>query len=696
MENFKRTSSKILSFLLCFTLLANMFLSMPIKTDAAGTLITVIAGSDYQERPSDGKYMYDACNALMNSVKNQGIDPYGVLMCGDYSGGFEVSRTEKSISEIKGMLNTHFGGVEHLILTQGNHDPAASPSLSRSGNNDTPYYGVFNINDDDYGWYNGDPANMSDGMAGHLPTIQQTASNLKAYFDQKILEGYTKPIFITSHIPLHYSFRTRAYNDGQYALYLVEVMNSAAAAGLNIIYLFGHNHSGRSDDYIGGGSIYLTRGDIMFVSQKGNTAATPAAVPLRFTYMNAGYIAYCANGNPGGNVLNMAVFEIRDNQVVVKRCAASGFVPVRAKCNWWTGEESAATYGTTDKYLQQATGITMVLNPGYGAGNRVDSSVSRYAPASSLTSGRKYVITDSITPGAANAVKYATGDVSLTPITIRSDSVGAYLDNVSSDIEWGWNLIEGSYGTLQGSGGRYLQISGGSGGTVRTSSDYKQTENGTRYSLWRLSSTASSGLYAYVLGADYTNTSIRSYIRKTSSGGLTTVMQNDLSSSTSPFYVFEKQTLSSGVASVAVKGIRNYVFKPGYYSSWAELEKVIRAGLLVTVDGAGGTTTTSDYTLGSTFNPTTSGSAVIMVYYQGQPVGAVTVITAAKVYPDAKDIGDVNGDNKINGKDLIRLKKYILDNGSSSIVYKASDVTGDGAINFHDMPALFDKIAAQK
>ena len=95
MENFKRTSSKILSFLLCFTLLANMFLSMPIKTDAAGTLITVIAGSDYQERPSDGQYMYDACNALMNSVKNQGIDPYGVLMCGDYSGGFEVSRTEK-------------------------------------------------------------------------------------------------------------------------------------------------------------------------------------------------------------------------------------------------------------------------------------------------------------------------------------------------------------------------------------------------------------------------------------------------------------------------------------------------------------------------------------------------------------------------------------------------------------------------
>lgn len=693
MDKAKSYSSKILSLLMCFALLANTFLHMPITADATDNLITVITGSDYQENPSTGAYMYDACAQLMNGVRANGIDPYGVLMCGDYSGGFDVARTEQSINEIKGMYNAYFGGVEHTVFVQGNHDPAAAPSLSRSGNNDTPYYGVYVVNDDDYGWYNGDPANMSDGMAGHLSTIQSTASGLKSYLDQKILEGYEKPIFIAAHIPLHYSFRTRAYNDGQYAMYIVEVLNNAAAAGLNIIYLFGHNHSGRSDDYIGGGSVFLTKGDVMFVSQKGNAAATPAAVPLRFTYMNSGYIAYCANGNPGGNILNMAVFEIRSTNVVVKRCSANGLVPVGARCAWWTGQESASTYGTTDAYLKRATSTVEPLSSGYGAPYRVDASESRFVPVTALTSGRRYVITDSNTVGTANAIKYAVGDTGLQQVTVKSDSLGTYLTGVTSEVEWGWDLIEGSYGTLTGSGGRYLQIVGGTGGYLRTSSSYTETESGTRYSMWRLSSTASSGLYAYVYGSDYTNTSIRSYIRSTGSG-LTTVLQNNLPSGTTPMYAFEKQTVMSSTEYVSVDGIRNHVFKPGYYSSWAELEKVIRAGIVVAVKDGNEVTTTSDYTLSTTFNPTTSGAAVITVFYQGQPVGAVTVKTAASTYPGVKEIGDINGDNKINGKDLIRLKKYINDASSSAIVYKSSDVNGDAVINKTDFDVLFDKIAA--
>lgn len=696
MENTKKISSKILSFLLCFALLANMFLSMPITADAASNVITVIAGSDYQERPSDGKYMYDACNELMSSAKRNGVDPYAMLFCGDFSGGFDVNRTEKSIGEIREMLNTHFGGVEQLILTQGNHDPAASPSLSRSGNHDTPYYGVFNINDDDYGWYNGDPANMSDGMAGHLPTIQQTAANLKSYLDQKIHEGYDKPIFITSHIPLHYSFRTRAYNDGQYAMHIVEVLNNAGAAGLNIIYLFGHNHSGRSDDYIGGGSIYLTRGDVMFVSKIGAPSEVPYDVPLRFTYMNAGYVAYCANGNPGGNVLNMAVFEITGSEVVVKRCSANGLVPVGAQCSWWTGEESAATYGTTDKYLKSKTSTTALLKPGYGLGNRVDTTVSRYAPITSFKAGGKYVITDSITAGSASAVKYAVGDVSLTPITIKSDAIGSYLENVTSDIEWTWGNVSGNYGTLQGSGGRYLQINGGSGGTIRTSSDYQQTENGTRYSMWRLSSTASSGIYAFVLGSDYTNAALRSYIRKTASGTLTSVMQNDLSSSTKPLYAFEKQDITASTVYASLRGIRTYTFKPGTYSSWAELEKTIRAGLVISLEDAYGITTTSGYVINGSFDPTKTGSKVITVYYQGEPIGAIAIQCLSNAPSDATELGDINGDGVINGKDLIRLKKYTVDANSAAIVYRSSDITGDGKIDINDMPALFDIIASKK
>ena len=48
--------------------------------------------------------------------------------------------------------------------------------------------------------------------------------------------------------------------------------------------------------------------------------------------------------------------------------------------------------------------------------------------------------------------------------------------------------------------------------------------------------------------------------------------------------------------------------------------------------------------------------------------------------------GDVNGNGKINGQDLIRLRKYL--NGEDVVIFDGADVTGNGAVNGQDLVRL--------
>ena len=48
--------------------------------------------------------------------------------------------------------------------------------------------------------------------------------------------------------------------------------------------------------------------------------------------------------------------------------------------------------------------------------------------------------------------------------------------------------------------------------------------------------------------------------------------------------------------------------------------------------------------------------------------------------------GDVNGNGKINGQDLIRLRKYL--NGADVVIFDGADVTGNGAVNGQDLVRL--------
>ncbi len=200
-----------------------------------------------------------------------------------------------------------------MIFAQGNHDHVDTVGLAKDGNNDpaSGKYGVFVINENQRMEFN-DDSSYDDTL--------QAANDLKTYLNEKINSGWTKPIFVLNHIPLHWSNRTIKDGSGIHANLLVDVLNEGGAKGLNIIYLFGHNHSGGNDDSMGGAAIYLKKGDQMTVGQGSKKKAETKTYTLNFTYMNAGYIGYFNTTEPTTDAtLTMSVFLVRGNEVIITR-----------------------------------------------------------------------------------------------------------------------------------------------------------------------------------------------------------------------------------------------------------------------------------------------------------------------------------------------------------------------------------------
>ena len=135
----------------------------------------------------------------------------------------------------------------------------------------------------------------------------------------------TRFIFIASHLPLHYSSRTYYDNDVQYASVLFDVINEAAQHGLNIVYLYGHNHSNGYDDYLGGASVYLEKGDVLHVAAYGQPKVEPIEKELCFTYMNAGYLCgYSTSDSTVDQSATVSVFVIEEEKLTVIRYDEQG------------------------------------------------------------------------------------------------------------------------------------------------------------------------------------------------------------------------------------------------------------------------------------------------------------------------------------------------------------------------------------
>ncbi len=277
----------------------------------------VVAGSDFQA----ANHTQSAQNVtnILSAIKSAGYSTMdGLLFAGDYSNGWSYSYETAGVAALKNAVNGVYSGLADsasAVYLQGNHDVSDgfdAGLLSAGGAHDTDGYGVFLINEDDFKWSN------ESTEAG----TKLTAARLATYLNGKISQSYTKPIFVLTHVPLHFTMRTVQNGDSRYASYLFDVLNAAGEAGLNIIVLYGHNHSASWEDSHGGSAVFYTKGDYLNVPQ---SQTTLAAKQLYFTYMNAGYVGYYSTPNTGvENTLTMSLFEITKDAVKISRYSSNG------------------------------------------------------------------------------------------------------------------------------------------------------------------------------------------------------------------------------------------------------------------------------------------------------------------------------------------------------------------------------------
>ena len=319
------THNRIFALLLLFAVLGAAITACGPKEEP---ITTVYAASDFQpyqgskDAPEKGRlYM----QTILQAMKKDGYNIKSALICGDYSKtgntwtNVDSQLNNAGLSTVAQVLEEELGlTYDDTIYVQGNHDPADIRGLDAFGANDTENYGIFVIHEDNYQWKQGVTSSTGNEDTDAKAYAQQTAEELERYLGAKLQEKYEKPIFVCAHIPLHYSLRTAtmASQDNIYANMIFDVINEYGKQ-LNIIFLYGHNHSDSDDDYLGGGSVYLGEGDKILIANEGDYRSF-SEYTLNFTYMNAGYLGYY-DGTCAGSGISSTVFAIYGDRVEVAR-----------------------------------------------------------------------------------------------------------------------------------------------------------------------------------------------------------------------------------------------------------------------------------------------------------------------------------------------------------------------------------------
>lgn len=288
-------------------LLAAMFLCWQHLTSPRAV---IWAGSDLQGDGRDGAVL----SRLLETAKKNGYRSVDeVLFLGDYSSAYDTERSAEGIGIVCDKIRRAYAlDADDILFLQGNHDPEDTPGLDSGGAYERSDYIVYLIHEGDF------PAFADEDNAF---LIEETAAALEAYLMEKAEAGETRPIFVMTHIPLHMSWR----EDNRYAAYLVDVLNRAGAAGLNLIVLFAHNHSDDYDSYFGGSCIYLAPGNPMPVPDTEAEYGTMRyrMTDLHFTYLNAGYVGFTATGEEG-ETRSCTVFAVYRDRVELTRFDADG------------------------------------------------------------------------------------------------------------------------------------------------------------------------------------------------------------------------------------------------------------------------------------------------------------------------------------------------------------------------------------
>ncbi len=280
------------------------------ETEAAvQPLATVITSSDFQ---NSGTFM--TYRVLLDAIKEAGVPtPDCALFGGDYSIPTETD-PDNSIRRIEESLTGVYPDFDfsHAIFVQGNHDNPTE-ALTPTGAHDFGTFVVYSINEDDF-------------PSGQEPVqVEQTLNDLDTFLSGMVSRKDYRPVIIATHLPLHDSARA----DNACGGLLAELLNRYGHT-LDIIYLFGHNHSDNYDDSIGGSVNYIAKGESMYVPvpAKNDSSRIDSSkkVTLTFTYLNYGYVGYSNNSVSGisTNVLTLGVIQIYPESIEIIRYTAEG------------------------------------------------------------------------------------------------------------------------------------------------------------------------------------------------------------------------------------------------------------------------------------------------------------------------------------------------------------------------------------
>ena len=271
------------------------------QVDNDQLLATLFFASDYQKvegLPTPAENLA----AIMASAGADGIDPDRVVLCGDYTNDrnlhdYQIS-PEDSIAEIRSLTREAFPDVEDEDMTfiQGNHDKMTD-SITETGLHEYDDYLIYVLNtQEDFPWKQGK-------VSGCLDKVKKSSSDMKKCFDELIADKEKRPVFIAGHVPLHFTARTSSRHttgDNLYSSLIFDVVNEAGK-NLDIIYLYGHDHSKGWDCYMGGGCVYKGKGETLLIPRfKESDVNTDEFTEetLSFTYLNAGYVGYYMNCGP--------------------------------------------------------------------------------------------------------------------------------------------------------------------------------------------------------------------------------------------------------------------------------------------------------------------------------------------------------------------------------------------------------------
>ncbi len=381
----KKVLAVLLSALVVISAIAPFMVSASKANDAYAVIFTA---SDFQHTDC-----YDNLTKMMQNAQKDGITetPEAFLFGGDYTSGSEDPAIQ--VPKVTETVQAVYPGYseDNLVYVQGNHD-SANAVLTPTGFYEYENFVVYVINEDDFRASQG-------SKSGYDATVKALASNVANELTIMKQNGDNRPVFIVTHVPLHHSSRSD-YGDNLYGKYLFDVLNEYGN-DLDIIFLFGHNHSSNYDDYIGGAVNYIAKGEtiripIPDVTQMGANGYTEET--LNFTYMNYGYVGYSNNASSGTSTktLTMGAFELCPTTIEISRYATDGL--------YTTETIARVTPLTTEPYVRingNTTGVEGSSGLLYGASDNIEE------PTYSWISSNDSII--KVLPAGKNANVIYTG-----------------------------------------------------------------------------------------------------------------------------------------------------------------------------------------------------------------------------------------------------------------------------------------------